>query len=142
MGSGDVLLLLGWRAESVQAARDRHAASPVGQHNTALWLLRRSRWRPLGRGRQSLPMGSDIVSRVLIAGMPAHALISYHCWINPHGVMFVDWAAHCGQRGVTASPLNAASTARSGELCRRCFPQRHATVLPATIATTHGGTNP
>ena len=73
----------------------------------------------------------------ITAGYPVHAVKKYYEWTNEHGVLFVDWLAHCGAKGTLTGhrPFGMAGSARRAELCRVCFPgQRHdAAVYPEPV---------
>lgn len=77
------------------------------------------------------------------AGYPVHAVTTFRRWTNPHGVQFTEWTATCGATGTeTGHRLKTAQSARWRELCRTCWPARHATYHPDPVEVRHDEQEP
>lgn len=68
-------------------------------------------------------------------GYPVHAVESYARRVTENGVTLTAWRATCGATGeaVGTSPFGLSGSARWRELCRACWPARHATHHPAPV---------
>jgi hypothetical protein len=68
-------------------------------------------------------------------GYPVHAVARYAERDNGNGVLITDWLATCGATGqaVGTGPFGLSGSARWRELCRDCWPARHATPHPPPV---------
>jgi hypothetical protein len=76
------------------------------------------------------------------AGYPVHAVASFRRWTNQHGARFTNWTATCGATGqVSGHQLKDAHSARTAELCPKCWPAGHRTYHPepTQIREAHDG---
>lgn len=64
-------------------------------------------------------MSADTIT----AGYPVHAVATFRRWENDFGMKGVKFTAQCGFAGSVGSfGFGKAGSARSRELCPRCFP--------------------
>ena len=68
-------------------------------------------------------------------GYPVHAVASFQVSVTPNQVTLTDWTATCGATGqaVGTGPFGLSGSARWRELCKACWPARHATHHPKPV---------
>jgi hypothetical protein len=82
------------------------------------------------------PGPGERVSAVdLVVGYPVHAVARYASRVTERAVTITDWQATCGATGTTVgrNPFGLSGSARWRELCRACWPARHATQHPTPV---------